>query len=144
MSNVRAAVRLHSPMDLHMKANALVKHTIHITSNENVFDTKYEGFTAEIVKTATEAGSLLWAANGINVGDSPKRWQRRSELQERACERLDQLVYMIEVAHSLYSLRKGKYEHWSKMAVEVRTLARSWRDSDTRRYGYLLSGIKAE
>lgn len=144
MSNVRAAIRPKSRLDLHMKANALVKHTIHITSNQNVFNPQYSGFTAEIVKTATEAGNMLWTANGINVGDSPKRWERRSECQERACELLDSLIYMIEVAHSLYSLRKGKYEHWSKMTVEVRALARSWRDSDARRYGYLLSGTKAE
>ena len=144
MSNVRAAVRSHSPMELHMKANALVKHTIHITSNEGVFDPRYAGFTAEIARTATEAGSLLWAANGINVGDSPRRWERRSELQERACEAMDRLVYMIEVAHSLYGLRRGKYEHWSRMAVEVRAMARAWRDSDARRYGHLTSGSKAE
>ena len=120
MSNVRAAVRTQSKMDLHTKANALVKHTVHITSNENVFDTQYASFTDEIVKTVTEAGKLLWMANGINVGERPDRWERRREYQERACEMLDSLLYMIEVAHSLYSLRKGKYEYWSNtMRLEL-------------------------
>lgn len=140
MSNVRAACRSKSGMDLHTKANVLAKHTIHIAANPSVFDPMYASFTAEVVKTCVDAGRLLWMANGIHVGDRPDRWERRRELQERACEEYDSLLYLIEIAHGLYSLRKGKYEYWARKAREVRDLARKWRDSDARRYGHLTSG----
>lgn len=132
--------RSKSPLDVHAKANALVKHTVHICSNERVFDPRYAAFTAMVVDTAVRSGQLLWKANNIRVGDRPDRWERRCGLQEEACEELDSLLYLIEVSHSLHHLRKGKYENWARMTREVRDLARKWRDSDAKRYGRLTSG----
>ena len=141
--SVHQAVRRKSPLDVQIKANALVKHTIHICSNERVFNPQYGAFTGRIVETTTRAGQLLWEANNIRVDDRADRWARRREYQECACEELDSLLYLIEVAHNLYGLRNGKYENWARMTREVRDLARSWRDSDARRFGHLDSGMRA-
>ena len=142
--SVHKALRKQTKLDVHVKANALVKHTVHICSNGRVFDPKYAAFTARIVDTTVQAGQHLWAANNVLVGERPDRWHRRRDLQEGACEELDSLLYLIEVAHTLYDLRSGKYFHWARMATEVRDLARAWRDSDARRYGHLDSGTQAD
>ena len=128
-----------------MKANALAKHTVHICSNERIFDPKYAAFTARLVDTTVCAGQLLWMANNVKVDDKPYRWERRRSYQEQGCEELDSLLYLIEIAHSLYHLRDGKYKYWVRITSETRDLARKWRDSDARRYGHLTgSGRQAE
>ena len=138
--SVRATQRSESRLDVQAKCNELVRHTVHICANPSVFDPKYGAFTARIVDTATACGTMLWKANGIRVRTDPRRGERRRDLQERACEELDTLLYLMGVAHGLYHLRKGKYEHWVRLAVNARDLARKWRDSDARRYGRLGSG----
>lgn len=138
--SVHAAQRSKSPLEVQAKCEELIRHTVHICSNERVFDPRYSSFTARIVDTAVMSGKLLWQANGIRVNDNPRKWDRRRDLQESACEELDSLLYLIGVARRLYHLRKGKYEHWARLASETRDLARRWRDSDARRYGRLQSG----
>lgn len=138
--SVHATQRSASTLDVQARCEELVRHTVHICSNERVFDPRYAAFTGRIVEQAVECGRMLWQANGIRVGNDPRRWERRRELQERACEGLDTLLYLMGVARRLYHLRSGKYEHWARLAVETRDLARRWRDSDARRYGHLDSG----
>ena len=142
--SVHKPARNTSRLDVHEKANEMVRHTVHICSNDRVFDPRYAAFTARIVDTAVNASQWLWAANNIRVNGDPRRWERRRDLQERSCEALDSLIYLIGVARMLYKLRTGKYEHWVRMVVEVRDLARRWRDSDALRYGHLDSGIQAD
>ncbi len=137
---VRVGERSKSRLDAQMRCEELVRHTVHICSNERVFDHKYAAFTARIVDTAITVGLDMWKANGIKVGDSADRWRTRHALQEDACMQLDALLYLMGVARRLYHLRSGKYEHWARLAIETRDLARKWRDSDARRYGHLVSG----
>ena len=137
---VRASERSPSTLDVQMRCEELVLHTIKICSNERIFDPKYSFFTEKIIETAVGVGEKLWKANGIRVGNDFDKWDIRHNLQAEACMELDYFLYLICLARTLYHLRSGKYRYWVKLARETRDLARAWRDSDSRRYGGLKSG----
>lgn len=138
--SVPVGQRSASKLDVQVSAEELVRHTVHIMSNPNVFDPRYAAFASRVIDCAVGIGQDLWEANGIYVGGDPRKWAVRRDLQEQACRRLDTLLYLIGVCRRLYHLRGGKYRNWSSMATKTRDLARRWRDSDARRYGHLVSG----
>lgn len=135
--SVPKGMRGESRLDVQVKVEDLVTHTIRIMSNERVFDPRYRDFGGRVIDCAVGIGQDMWEANGIRVNNDPRRWEARRALQERACRRLDTLLYLIGVCQRLYHLRRGKAEAWVRKAYEARDLARKWRDSDVRRYRHL-------
>jgi len=136
--SVRKAERNESKLELQVKVEELVAHTVHIVSNPNVFDPKYRDLHERIIDCAIGIGCDMWEANGIYVKDDPGRYRARRELQDRAVRQIDVLLYLMTVARRLDHLRKRKYSHWVAMARGVKDMARKWRDSDARRYGHLV------
>lgn len=138
--SVRVRDRKPSMLDAQVKMEELVKHTIHIVSNQNVFDPQYEKFHGLIVETALVAGCDMWEANGIRVRGAEDYALRRS-LQDEAIRKLNVLLYLMTIARKLDHLRRKKYEHWVGLATSTRDMARKWRDSDAKRHSRLESGM---
>ena len=115
----------------------MVSHTIHITSNPNVFDPKYQAFINRIVDTAISVGMDVWDANGIRVVKASDYTERR-RLQERAIRQMNVLLYLMTVAKKLFHLRGGKYKAWVEKVRTAKAFARKWRDADARRFGHLI------
>ena len=137
--SVRKNERNEGKLEVHAKAEELVSHTVHIVSNPNVFDPRYDSFHGRIVDTAVSVGCDLWEANGIYVKDDPARYAVRRDLQDRAIRNINVLLYLMTVAKRLdKKMRSSKYRHWVSLARTTRALAVKWRDSDARRYGHLV------
>ena len=131
--------RNESRLAVQVKCEELVRHTVHIMAGK-AFDQRYAELHARILDAAIGAGQDVWEANGIYVGDNPRRWIERRDLQERACRELDTLLYLMTISRRLDHLRSGKYRYWACLAREARDMARKWRDSDARRYRRLVQG----
>lgn len=138
--SVRVSERSESKLEVQVRAEELVSHTVHIMSNPKVFDPKYSRFHDRIVDCAVSVGESLWEANGIRVDKDPERYRLRRALQDRAIRSINNMFYLMAVARRLDHLRKRKYSHWVEMTRSVKELAVAWRDSDARRYGHLVQG----
>ena len=138
--SVHKGLRGPSHLDAQAKTEELVAHTIKILCNPNVFDPKYQALVDRVMDCAIGIGQDMWEANGIRVGDSPRKWAMRRDLQERACRGFDTLLYLIKICKPVFGLRNGKVYYWTKLTTDARDLARKWRDSDARRNGHLESG----
>ena len=90
--SVPVGQRSASKLDVQVSAEELVRHTVHIMSNPNVFDPRYAAFASRVIDCAVGVGQDLWEANGIYVGSDPRKWATRRDLQEQACRRLDTLL----------------------------------------------------
>lgn len=124
----------------HQRTEDMIVHTVRILANEKVFDPNLHVLADRVLDVAVSIGQDMWEANGIRVGDSPRKWETRRDLQERACRHFDVLLYLMGLCRKAYHLRSRKYEAWVRMVTEARDLARKWRDSDAQRYGHLESG----
>ena len=133
-------------LDAQTKAEKLVAHTVHIVSNEKVFDPRYEAINNRIVDCAIGIGADIWEANGIRVtgngisaAESARRYRARKDLQDQAIREIRTMLYLMGIAKRLNKkLRTRKFEYWVKLARETKDLASSWRDSDAHRYGHLI------
>lgn len=137
---VPSGQRSESKLEAQVVVDELVKHTIHIMSNEKVFDPKYGMLSDRVIDCVIGIGQDMWEANLIRVNNSPRKWAYRKGLQDRAIRGFATLLYLIRLCRHTYHLRKGKYEHWVQMARDAKNCARAWRESDVRRYGHLASG----
>lgn len=135
--SVPVAQRNESKLEVQVKCEELVSHTIHITSNPNVFDPKYQAFINRLVERGLSIGQDVWDANGIRVKDAPDYAERR-RLQERAIRGANVLLYLMTIAKKLFHLRGNKYRAWVEKARCAKAYVRKWRDSDARRYGHLI------
>lgn len=135
--SVPVAQRNESKLEVQVKCEELVSHTIHITSNPNVFDPKYQAFINRLVDCALSVGQDVWDANGIRVKDASDYAERR-RLQERAIRGTNVLLYLMTIAKKLFHLRGNKYRAWVEKARCAKAYVRKWRDSDARRYGHLV------
>ena len=135
--SVPVPMRSESKLEVQQRCEELVTHTIHITSNPNVFDPKYQAFINRVVDTALDVGQSVWDANGIMVRDAADYRERR-RLQEFAIRQANVLLYQMTIAKKLFHLRGGKYRAWVEKARAAKAFARKWRDSDARRYGHLI------
>jgi len=136
--SVHAAERGEDKLEVQKKAEKLVAHTVHITSNEKIFNPKYSDFHQRIVDCAVEIGVSIWEANGIRA-NSAERYAERHRLQEKAVRKIGVLLYLMSIAKRLdKKLRRGKYNYWVHLARETKALAIAWRDSDAKRYRRLI------
>lgn len=138
--SVPKGLRQESKLEVQVRVEELVRHTVHIMANARTFDPRYATFHDRILDVAIGIGQDVWEANGIYVANDPRRYAERRRLQERACRRLDTLLYLMTICRKLDHLRTKKYQHWADLARDARDMARKWRDSDARRYGHLIQG----
>lgn len=137
--SVHAAERGEDKLEVQKKAEKLAAHTVHIMSNETVFDPKYAELHSRIADCAIGIGADIWEANGIKVGTSAANYDTRRALQDRAIRKVGTMLYLMGVAKRIdKKLRRGKYLYWANLARETKALAVAWRDSDARRYGRLI------
>jgi len=135
--SVPVGQRNESKLEAQVKCEDLVAHTVHITSNPNVFDPKYQAFINRVVDTAVGIGQDVWEANGIRV-KTAEDYRMRHGLQERAVRQANVLLYLMTIAKKLFHLRGSKYRAWVEKARVAKAYVRNWRDSDARRYGHLI------
>ena len=135
--SVPVGMRGESKLEVQVKCEELVSHTVHTTTNANVFDPKYQAFINRVVDCAVAIGQDVWEANGIKVS-APADYELRHRLQERAIRNINVLLYLMTIARKLFHLRGSKYRAWVEKARAAKALARKWRDSDARRYGRLI------
>ncbi len=133
--------RNESRLEVQVRIEDLIIHTLAITANEKIFDPKYKTLTDRVIDCAVGIGQDAWEANGIRVRNDDKSWPVRYGLQNRAIRQLDVLLYLMTLCRRAFHLRTKKYEHWVALARDARAMARKWRDSDVRRYGRPKSGI---
>lgn len=138
--SVPVPMRNESKLEVQVKCEDLVVHTIHITSNPNVFDPKYQAFINRIVDTALEVGQSVWDANGIMV-KTAEDYKERRRLQDLAIRQTNVLLYQMTVAKKLFHLRGSKYKAWVEKARAAKAFTRKWRDSDAHRFGHLIRDV---
>lgn len=128
--------RRKGKLDVIVKTQDLVIHTVNISMNENVFVPKFkEPLTNDIIKTAKDIYFLCWRANNIRIKDEETAKKRR-DLQNEAVLNCIVLLSMIDLAKRAFKLRNGKVQNWAKMVKECLTLIRAWRDSDPKHSGF--------
>ncbi|MBR3326049.1 MAG: hypothetical protein IKG22_01830 [Atopobiaceae bacterium] len=113
--SVPVGMRGESKLEAQVKCEELVSHTVHITSNPNVFDPKYQAFINRVVDCAISIGQDVWEANGIKVSCAAD-YTIRHRLQERAVRSIDVLLYLMTIARKLFHLRGSKYRAWVEKA----------------------------
>ena len=116
------------------KAKELVVYTIRTCSNESHFPKRYRWcLTNEIVGTTIKINSLCLKANSVYV-NSINDFNLRNYYQTEALAEIDSLIGLVDVAWSLFGLSTDKVTAWTRLIIEVQSLLRSWRKSDTDRY----------
>ena len=135
--SVPVGQRTENTLEVLVRADELVAHTVKIMANEKVFDPKYSALADRTLDTALDVLTCLDEANEICVRDDPAAWAERRALQVHGCRALVKLRCLMRVCRTTYHMRRGKYEYWAKLARETLQLARAWRDKDAKRYGHL-------
>ena len=121
-------------------AMKLAMHTIKLCNNKNVFLPEYQSaLTDKIIGTATEIYTDSYGANNIYVNNDADQYRERKRLQNTSINKCYQLLGLIQMAKRLFHLRSNKVKYWSKLTINARDLLKRWRDSDSERYGKLLS-----
>ena len=121
-----------------VKARMLCTHTFQITSNENVFNPKYERLVERIIDAVVAIYQCAWNANDIRVTMTRDGWwkdaQDRLDLQKESIRRCKDLIGLIEISRGLFHLRKKKVEYWMRKANEARESIAAWSNADRNRY----------
>lgn len=129
--------RKRNKLDVAVKALDLMNHTVKVTSNEKIFIPKYkEHITDEIIETAKRIYFCIWEANNIRV-TSREDWGLRNRLERRAAAECNHFLSLIDIAESVFHLRARKVDFWAGKIITVRTMIKSWNDSDSKRYSNL-------
>jgi hypothetical protein len=130
---VPVSQRGENKMDVFVKAERLVQHTLHITSNTNVFDVRYGYLTALVCDHAVSAYRHMWMANNIVVR-TKSDLERRREYQDIAADELNGMMAEIELCRGVFNLKPRKGAHWVRITSVVRGLLRKWQESDHKRF----------
>lgn len=114
-----------------IKAKALAKHTMQITSNCNRYPKKYRfSLVDKMQNKALEIYEYLHEANRTDLKDYARE---RSELQTKAITHCDELLFYIELSHELNIINERSMEYWSGMVKDVKHMAIAWRSKDKKR-----------
>lgn len=116
------------------KAEALVKYTLEITSNEKNFPKRYRWcVTSKIVDSTVSMFSDLTRANTIKVITKEDKILRRS-YQVRALAEIGNLLGLMQIAYDVFNVDAGRAEYWTRLVIAEQEAIRNWRDSDRERY----------
>ena len=117
------------------RAQALVKYTLQITSNEKVFKPEYQRALTDDINNAAKTIFLsAFEANNIWVEDESDI-RRRYAKQKEALIACDRLLALMEIAYSVFHLRAKRIKYWGTKTVDVKHRLRAWISSDAKRYG---------
>ena len=124
------------------KAKELAVYTIRICSNEKNFPKFFKNFikfskkyrwclTNEIVRAALQINCCIEKANSVRYKNATEgELEIRRKYQTIAIAETYSLANLISIAKILYGLNGDKVEHWTRLVKSVRTLARSWKNSE--------------
>lgn len=114
------------------KAKELAVYTIRICSNEKNFPKRYRWcLTNEIVRAALQINCCIEKANSVRYKNATEgELEIRRKYQTIAIAETYSLTNLISIAKILYGLNGDKVEYWTRLVKSVRTLARSWKNSE--------------
>lgn len=115
----------------------LLRHTLKVTSNENIFLPCYKGLTDEIVRTAVTIYTKCFEAYNIRIRRDDyyiNSINLRTELQRDAILECKNFLNLLNVAYSIYHLRGQKVDYWASLAIKARTSITRWRKRDIEAY----------
>lgn len=130
---VRKADRGKGKFDALTKALDLATYTINITDNKKIFIPQHDKTTERLVYLARDIYHRSRMANDIKVTTREELSVRR-KLQNQAIEECDLLLSEIQIAKILFHLRLKRINYWGTMIVELKSMLRGWRESDSNRY----------
>lgn len=118
------------------RARELATYTIKICSNEKNFSKRYRWcITSKIVECALSINNNVNAANSVYVKDGDAGdYTLRKQYQTKALAETYALLSMIDIAFNTFGIESGRDEYWTRLAHEVQTLLRNWRNADYNRY----------
>jgi hypothetical protein len=131
--SVPVSERGENKLEVLTKCEELVQHTLHITSNENVFDPRYAYLSAMVCDHVIQVYRMMWQANNIVVKVKAD-YLRRKQYQDIAADELTGLMAEIDLCKGVFHLRNKKSANWVKMASTVRGLLKRWAGKDAKRY----------
>lgn len=132
--SVRKADRRQGDFEVITAAEALVKYTIEITTNEKNFPKRYRWcLTNKIVENATSMFADLSSANNIKVSTKEDKALRRA-YQVRALAEIGAMIALMQVAYDVFHVDADRAEYWTRLVKQEMSLIRNWRDSDDKRY----------
>lgn len=112
----------------------LVKYTLTITKNENIFLPEYRGeVTNKIIDTAMQIHLDAWEANNIRVTNLSRK-RERELLQLRAINGCNKLLALMDIAKTMFHLTTKRMKYWTGMVISCRERLRKWADNDRTRY----------
>ena len=131
--SVPAPKRGVGELDVNTKALQMTVHTFRNLQNEKYFPKDQEVFINEMRQCALDIQRLCWMANNIKVDDIQSRYERRLDLQDRAAEKCNDMVMLIETAKKLFHLTWRKTAYWIKQYTALRSQIVAWHNSDVKR-----------
>lgn len=124
------------------KALEMCCYTLKITSNQKVFPPEYdEKITNDIVAYAKIIYLNAWAANNIvvRVGfDGAEEYKNRSGFQAAAISDCTKMLACINIAKKVFHLKEKRFDYWTGLITETRSMLRQWKESDKQRYKNML------
>lgn len=115
-------------------AKRLMKHSIKLVNNQNRFPKKYRfSLVNAIQDDARNIVRYLLMANHMHTGDT-EQLRSRMEYQLEAICLCDLLLLNIEIALDEHCIGDDSCEYWTRLVVDVKRMAISWRNSDIKRY----------
>lgn len=121
-------------------AKRMMKHSIMLANNQNRFPKKYRfSLVNAIQDDARNIVRYLLMANHMHTGDA-EQLRSRMEYQLKAICLCDLLLLNIEIALDEHCINDNSCEYWSRLVVDVKRMAISWRNSDMKRYKNIQPG----
>lgn len=114
-----------------LKAKALAKHTLKLTSNANRYPKKYRFSLVD--KMQNKCLNIYESLLEANRTDIKVYKRNRLELQTNAITYCDELLFYIELSCELNIISMGSMEHWSKMVSDIKHMTIAWRTKDRNR-----------
>ena len=124
--------RSKGTLNVNIEARRLAVYTMRITANIKWFPADQKDYTDRLRNAAVDIHTLCWLANNIKA-DSAAHIMRRTQLQDRAAEKCNELAALIELAKPLFHLTTKRCYFWIMKTNELRGMIRGWRDSDMQR-----------
>jgi hypothetical protein len=116
-----------------MEAWELELYTLSITSSGRRFPKKYRFSLCNVMQnTALEIAGLLIEANEITLMDVLRRG-KRFDLQSAAMRKCKMLLHYIELTKRLQIINDNSFEHWARIANNVKNMCAKWQESDIKR-----------
>lgn len=118
-------------LEVIQKAKKLAEHTLRITSNCNKYPKKYRfSLVDKMQNKSLEVYEHLHEANRTDLRDYKRD---RLELQTKAVTKCDELIFYIELSHTLNLINTKSMEYWSKMVSDIKHMTIAWRSKDRKR-----------